>query len=174
MFRLFKSIFLISFLLFFCPACVFAEDITITTYYPSPYGSYNELQLYPHTPALTPCDAAHGIGTMFYDSLTSQVKVCQGAAGWQAVGASAPSGFCVFSDTQASCPAGWTRRTQFDGRTVRGASTPGGTGGSATHTHSLVPNGQFAWGVWGAGYTTPTMDASSWPPYTDVLICCKD
>jgi len=45
MFRLFKSIFLISFLLFFCATLVFAEDITITTYYPSPYGSYNALQV---------------------------------------------------------------------------------------------------------------------------------
>ena len=36
---------LISFLLFSYPICVFAasEDITITTYYPSPSGSYNEL-----------------------------------------------------------------------------------------------------------------------------------
>ena len=38
-----KAIFLISFLLFFCSICVFAEDITITTYYPSPYGSYQTL-----------------------------------------------------------------------------------------------------------------------------------
>ena len=39
-----KSILLIFFLLFFCSICVFAEDLTITTYYPSPYGSYNALQ----------------------------------------------------------------------------------------------------------------------------------
>ncbi|MDD5109088.1 MAG: hypothetical protein PHC29_06230 [Candidatus Omnitrophica bacterium] len=44
MFKLFKSIFLISFILFFCLTYLFAvEEITITTYYPSPYGSYNEL-----------------------------------------------------------------------------------------------------------------------------------
>ncbi len=41
--RLIKSIFL-TFLFFFCATLVFAEDITITTYYPSPYGSYNILQ----------------------------------------------------------------------------------------------------------------------------------
>ena len=42
--RLLKSIFLISFFLFFYWAFVFAaEEITITTYYPSPYGSYNAL-----------------------------------------------------------------------------------------------------------------------------------
>ena len=42
--KIFKSIFLILFLLFFCSTFVFAESITITTYYPSPYGSYNSLQ----------------------------------------------------------------------------------------------------------------------------------
>ena len=36
-----KSIFLIFFI--FCSTFVFAEDITITTYYPSPYGSYDYL-----------------------------------------------------------------------------------------------------------------------------------
>jgi hypothetical protein len=42
--RLFKSICLLSFLLFICSTFVFAEEITITTYYPSPYGSYHELR----------------------------------------------------------------------------------------------------------------------------------
>ena len=43
--KLLKSVFLISFLLFICASGVFAtEEITITTYYPSPYGSYNSLQ----------------------------------------------------------------------------------------------------------------------------------
>lgn len=45
MFRLIKSIFLVSLFLFFCSTFVSAaEEITITTYYPSPYGSYNQLQ----------------------------------------------------------------------------------------------------------------------------------
>jgi hypothetical protein len=42
--KLLKSFFLVSFILFFFPNFVFAEDITITTYYPSPYGTYNYLQ----------------------------------------------------------------------------------------------------------------------------------
>jgi len=36
--------FTLSFLLFFCPVFLFAEEITITSYYPSPYGVYNELR----------------------------------------------------------------------------------------------------------------------------------
>jgi len=43
--RLLKSIFLISLFLFLYSTFVFAaEEITITTYYPSPYGSYQELR----------------------------------------------------------------------------------------------------------------------------------
>ena len=42
--RVLKSIFLISLVLFFCSTFVFAEEITITTYYPSPYGVYQELR----------------------------------------------------------------------------------------------------------------------------------
>ncbi|MDP3041141.1 MAG: hypothetical protein Q8N62_00185 [Candidatus Omnitrophota bacterium] len=90
--RLFKSICLISFLLFFCSICVFAaEDITITTYYPSPYGVYNELQLYAHSPAVTTCDDAHK-GTMYYNSVDNQVYVCKGTTlGWQALGSTKTS-----------------------------------------------------------------------------------
>jgi hypothetical protein len=40
-----------------------------------------------------------------------------------------------------SCPAGWTRFTEMDGRFPRGASTYGATGGSETHTHSGSTSG---------------------------------
>jgi len=42
--RLLRSIFLIFSVSVFFAAIVFAEEITITTYYPSPYGSYSSLQ----------------------------------------------------------------------------------------------------------------------------------
>jgi len=44
MVRLLKNFGLLSFFLFFFSKLAFAEDITITTYYPSPYGSYRELR----------------------------------------------------------------------------------------------------------------------------------
>ena len=44
--KLLKSIFFISFLLFFCLTFVLAEEITISTYYPSPYGEYNQLDVH--------------------------------------------------------------------------------------------------------------------------------
>ena len=51
------------------------ETLTISTYYPSPYGNYNELQLFPHTPIVTTCDAT-GEGTMYYDSTANDLRVC--------------------------------------------------------------------------------------------------
>jgi len=93
-----------------------AEDVTITTYYPSPYGSYNELQLYPHTPATTACDATHGVGTMFYDSSTAELKVCKGAAGWLAFGGGGVSYtyYCYSNGAWGtpSCPGSVTIGTQ--------------------------------------------------------------
>jgi hypothetical protein len=43
--KLLRTVFLFTFVLFFFSAFAFAEEITITTYYPSPYGSYNYLQV---------------------------------------------------------------------------------------------------------------------------------
>jgi hypothetical protein len=44
--RVSRSLFLFSLFLFFCSTCVFAEEITITSYFPSPYGSYKSLNIY--------------------------------------------------------------------------------------------------------------------------------
>jgi hypothetical protein len=41
--RLSRTILLIYLVLLLCAPVVFAEEVTITTYYPSPYGSYNSL-----------------------------------------------------------------------------------------------------------------------------------
>lgn len=52
------------------------EQLTITTYYPSPYGVYNELRLYPHSPVTTSCDSSQE-GLMYYDSNTHNLYVCR-------------------------------------------------------------------------------------------------
>lgn len=66
------------------------ESITLTTYYPSPYGVYSEMRLYPKADASTPCDPldpATQIGVMYYDNTFGDegLKVCGGApsVGWQ-------------------------------------------------------------------------------------------
>lgn len=61
---------LIIFLIFSLISLGFSQSndqITITTYYPSPNGQYNELRFFPHPTATVSCDAAH-MGYVFYNS----------------------------------------------------------------------------------------------------------
>ncbi len=88
-------------------------------------------------------------------------------------------GFCVFSPTKTDCPDGWTRAASMHDRTIRGADTPGGIGGNGTHYHNITEWGAYE-GVDTSPSTVPVYlvwksDAtSSWPPYMNVTICCKD
>jgi hypothetical protein len=53
------------------------EQLNITTYYPSPYGSYTELQLSPiATGSRSVCNAAAHEGKLYYDLTTHKVEVC--------------------------------------------------------------------------------------------------
>jgi hypothetical protein len=152
--RLSRTILLIYLVLLLCAPVVFAEEVTITTYYPSPYGSYNELQLYPHTPAVATCDATNGKGTMFYDSSTNQIKVCQGATGWLAISAASSSitfTYYCFTDViglgnpscvnsggaQGYCPAGYTQKAALG----QWGACSGGVCG-----HFLPPGGSCGFG----------------------------
>lgn len=62
------------------------ESITLTTYYPSPYGVYSEMRLYPKNNPTMPCQE----GLMFYSDgsnptyLQRGLYVC-GAGGWQSI-----------------------------------------------------------------------------------------
>lgn len=73
------------------------ENITISTYYPSPFGVYETLRLFPTTqPGAIPCEE----GTMYFDINTQQVMICaQNAAGnpvWQGVGLWSRNGNNIF------------------------------------------------------------------------------
>lgn len=57
-----------------------------------------------------------------------------------------PSGFCMFSETQNSCPTGWSRASNFDARTIYGSSSPGSNGGSASHTHTVSSHRHYVSG----------------------------
>ncbi len=69
-------------LLFFCNAN--AEDITITTYYPAPYGVYKTLRLYPHDDFVSGGACANQ-GEMYFDQSDSIMYVCSGGT-WQSMG----------------------------------------------------------------------------------------
>jgi len=69
------------------------EQITITSYYPSPFGAYDRLRLVPRTGAPPPCSAVGDLGLMYYDDqppgTADILKICSNdgvSIGWQTVG----------------------------------------------------------------------------------------
>lgn len=59
------------------------ESITVTTYYPSPYGVYSEMRLYPKLESeATACDSSQE-GLMYYDKDKHTLKVCGKAGKWE-------------------------------------------------------------------------------------------
>ncbi|MFA5059348.1 MAG: hypothetical protein WC676_01815 [Candidatus Omnitrophota bacterium] len=80
-------IFLVSIL----PAIVSAqnsETISLTTYYPAPFGVYDRMQITPHNPAVALPACTNAIrGMMFYDDANNVVVVCQGTGpSWSSLG----------------------------------------------------------------------------------------
>ncbi|PIS17408.1 MAG: hypothetical protein COT59_00860 [Candidatus Nealsonbacteria bacterium CG09_land_8_20_14_0_10_42_14] len=135
-----------------------------------------------------------------YGLIIDQGEVCIGddcRDAWPEAGIGIPSGMIAMFDT--SCPSGWTRFAALDDRFPRGASSYGGTGGSATHSHSVNPpatrtSTEDKPGCWAEGIRclyggeaatkghTHDVDipvfesgtASNLPPYVDVIWCKKD
>ncbi len=56
---------------------VFSESLTLSTYYPAPFGSYDRLKLVPRSSlSLDPhCDDSNDLGTMYYDNGEDSGKV---------------------------------------------------------------------------------------------------
>lgn len=61
-----------------------AEEITLTTYYPSPYGVYSEMRLYPKDSPTTCSGTQRGL--MYYDDSENRLKVCNGTPPYQDIG----------------------------------------------------------------------------------------
>lgn len=63
------------------------ENISITTYYPSPHAAYKTVRLYPTTVPSTCVAAAEG--TVYYNSTVNRLMVCTAASdgtyGWKVV-----------------------------------------------------------------------------------------
>ena len=91
------------------------------------------------------------------------------------------SGMIVMFDT--SCPASWTRFSALDSKFAYGGTTYGATGGSSTHTHTVIL-GASNWGRINVSsdplYPLPqakTYESESFstlPPYLTVIWCKKD
>ncbi len=140
-----RRIMLIILLVALCLTLVingFAEDetFTITTYYPSPYGVYKNLRIYPNDD-FTPGNPCSSEGEMYYDNSEQTLYICSGGSWKPAPGklGAIPSGMIAMFDT--SCPTGWTRFSALDSKVPFGGAAYGATGGSATHTHTMSVGG---------------------------------
>ena len=83
-----------------------------------------------------------------------------------------PPGFCIFSHTIESCPEGFSKDdTAFDGRTIRAIKDEDldklGEQGGSNDNGSLYADNEDT-DVW------PSKAGTNWPPYINVIICCKD
>ncbi|MBM3248780.1 MAG: tail fiber domain-containing protein [Candidatus Omnitrophica bacterium] len=87
-----------------------AETMTVTTYYPSPYGKYQTLRLFPVS-TITPAGPCSNPGEMVYDSNTNNVYVCTGS--WDLFASSGGdvgwtlSGNILYSDDPAVATDNW-------------------------------------------------------------------
>jgi hypothetical protein len=84
-----RIIIMMSIGLFLTLGLCFAEEesLTITTYYPSPYGVYKQLRLHPSNDIESDDCDDNNEGAMYYDSDDETVYVCKGEEeGWVALG----------------------------------------------------------------------------------------
>lgn len=102
------------------------ETIIIETYYPAPYGVYDELStntiiLNPQADKGTPCTKE---GAMYYNEGDNKVYVCKGDIdGWKEIGGGGggviPDGTVMFFNL-SSCPDGWGTLADARGRYIVG------------------------------------------------------
>ena len=148
-----QAIFLATILVLLIFTISFAqEQLTITTYYPSPYGSYNELQLSPHTPAVTNCNSLNAVGTIYYDSIAGSVQLCtpNGTGGfwWTGIGGGggpAPASTVIYTNQDPAAgvsPGHVIRCDTGDLATGGGISVLGVT---TYHVTSSMPDGSDGW-----------------------------
>lgn len=67
------------------PSTIFADTLSLTTYYPAPFGSYSILRLNPSTDAsMGACDATK-TGQLYMSSDSGELKICNGTS-WNSAG----------------------------------------------------------------------------------------
>lgn len=157
-----------------CLAQTNEESITITTYYPSPYGVYTILRLYPNTDAGLAPDAScssNEEGAMSYDSDSKQVLVCVNDAGvysWRTnVGFGVDSEWKIYVDSA-------TRQLRFQRSGEDKVKFDPYSGGIAAFRFlsilpSYVPPGSTGSPEFILRYDPSVSPAKDWKIYVDLL-----
>jgi len=71
-------------LISFLPCSSIAETLSLSTYYPAPFGVYNQLRL---VPGVAPACNDNNDGLMWVDSTTFEIMMCRGSKAITTVGA---------------------------------------------------------------------------------------
>jgi hypothetical protein len=117
-----------------------AEDLTVTSYYPSPRGVYEVVQTRGNTALAITGPARVGIRMAAGAPLLQKVHVNGDVRAdlYIGFGEVPPGTIMIFT---GACPADWTRLGGLpDGRFLRGSAAYGATGGSTTHAHTNTHN----------------------------------
>lgn len=137
------------------------ETITITTYYPSPYGVYKVLQVHPGVQPTEPGEE----GQIYYDAAAHVLKFYNGT-GWQEFGVTGgdiPSGAIVmWSGTAATIPAGWVLCNGTAGTPDLRERFIVGAGGN----NPLVTGAAYAIGPGGDNNNSITLNLNQIPSHT--------
>lgn len=79
----------------------YTESLTVTTYYPSPYGVYRNLKL---NPSDEPTGSAVSPGVMYFNRTDLNVYIYKNATlGWQPIGSSNADALVNFVHTRGDC-----------------------------------------------------------------------
>lgn len=72
-----KRFLFLSFILvlscFTCRAYAVSNDVTITSYYPSPFGTYEQIRLFPQNPLTGTCNN----GSLYFENATDTLQICK-------------------------------------------------------------------------------------------------
>lgn len=83
MIKEFKKIFILAAMILLSTATVFSESVTLTTYYPAPFGAYDRFKLVPRDTLSTQefCKSGADVGVLYYNNGKDQqqegIYVCQ-------------------------------------------------------------------------------------------------
>ena len=148
-----------------------AEEITLTTYYPSPRGVYDELQanIYrdlgdPANRFLDPTATSQLQDLTVFGGITLAGRTIQQ---WEDV---IPAGGVLVFAAGSSCPAGFTKMTDY-GRTPVIAATPGATGGD---TATNPPDALTSVQVGGTSVASAAHRHTARPPYREFVFCQRN
>lgn len=126
------------------PAIGYGEEITLTTYYPSPYGVYSEMRLYPKPESQATACSQDQEGLLFYDKDSHALKVCGKNGKWQNLASRFFKGFgcdaCPYgtqSFNQGPYHQKYCTPKDSDGTVISFDAPPASDGGYACHSDYL-------------------------------------